>query len=121
MYLVICTVMVIITVLILKDTHVTVYYNGYSRSVALIEEDYDLKEEDYDLKVPVWLVLVILILGFIPVLNIMLYTVGYLFYIVHAVWNPDKLSGYTHKFNLRGNNFLTRIVKKIWKFLNVCV
>ena len=58
MYLVICTVMVIITVLILKDTHVTVYYNGYSRSVALIEEDYDLK-------VPVWLVLVILILGFI--------------------------------------------------------
>lgn len=64
MYLVICTVMVIITVLILK---------------------------------------------------------GYLFYIVHAVWNPDKLSGYTHKFNLRGNNFLTRIVKKIWKFLNVCV
>lgn len=115
MYLVICTVMVIITVLILKDTHVTVYYNGYSRSVALIIE------EDYDLKVPVWLVLVILILGFIPVLNIMLYTVGYLFYIVHAVWNPDKLSGYTHKFNLRGNNFLTRIVKKIWKFLNVCV
>lgn len=115
MYLVICTVMVIITVLILKDTHVTVYYNEYSRSVALIEE------EDYDLKVPVWLVLVILILGFIPVLNIMLYTVGYLFYIVHAVWNPDKLSGYTHKFNLRGNNFLTRIVKKIWKFLNVCV
>lgn len=112
MYLVICTVMVIITVLIWKDTHVTVYYNGYSRSVALIEEDYDLK-------VPVWLVLVILILGFIPVLNIMLYTVG--FYIVHAVWNPDKLSGYTHKFNLRGNNFLTRIVKKIWKFLNVCV
>ena len=111
MYLVICTVMVIITVLILKDTHVTVYYNGY---MALIEEDYDLK-------VPVWLVLVILILGFIPVLNIMLYTVGYLFYIVHAVWNPDKLSGYTHKFNLRGNNFLTRIVKKIWKFLNVCV
>lgn len=108
----ICTVMVIITVLILKDTHVTVYYNRYSRSVALIEEDYDLK-------VPVWLVLVIL--GFIPVLNIMLYTVGYLFYIVHAVWNPDKLSGYTHKFNLRGNNFLTRIVKKIWKFLNVCV
>lgn len=108
MYLVICTVMVIITVLILKDTHVTVYYNGYSRSV-------------YDLKVPVWLVLVILILGFIPVLNIMLYTVGYLFYIVHAVWNPDRLSGYTHKFNLRGNNFLTRIVKKIWKFLNVCV
>ena len=113
--------MVIITVLILKDTHVTVYYTGYSRSVALIEEDYDLIEEDYDLKVPVWLVLVILILGFIPVLNIILYTVGYLFYIVHAVWNPDKLSGYTHKFNLRGNNFLTRIVKKIWKFLNVCV
>ena len=115
MYLVIRTVMVIITVLIMKDTHVTIYYNdGYSRSVALIKKDYDLK-------VPVWLVLVILILGFIPVLNIILYTVGYLFYIVHAVWNPDKLSGYTHKFNLRGNNFLTRIVKKIWKFLNVCV
>lgn len=114
MYLVICTVMAIVTVLILKDTNVTVYYSEYSRSGALIEEDYDLK-------VPVWLVLVILILGFIPVLNIMLYTVGYLFYIVHAVWNPDKLFGYTHKFNLRGNNFLTRIVKKIWKFLNICV
>ena len=109
MYLVICTVMVIITVLILKDTHVTVYYKGCSGNVKRIE--------DYDLKVPVWLVLVILILGFIPVLNIMLYTVGYLFYIVHAVWNPDELSGDIHKFNLRGNNFLTRIVKKIWKFL----
>lgn len=113
MYLVICTVMVIVTVLILKDTHITVYYNGY-RSALLIEEDYDLK-------VPVWLVLVILILGFIPVLNIILYMVGYLFYIVHAVWNPYKLSGYIHKFDLRGNNFLTKIVKKIWKFLNVCV
>lgn len=111
-YLVACTVMVIITVLILKDTHITVYYNSYSRREVI---------EDYDFKVPVWLVLVILILGFIPVLNIILYIVGYLFYIVHAVWNPDKMSGSIHKFNLRGNNFLTRIVKKIWKFLNVCV
>lgn len=112
-YLVICTVMVIITVLILKDTHITVYYNGYGCSTFM--------ESDYDFKVPVWLVLVILILGFIPVLNIMLYIVGYIFYIVHAMWNPYKLSGYTHKFDLKGNNFLTKIVKKTWKFLNVCV
>lgn len=111
-YLVACTVMVIITVLILKDTHVTVYYASYRKREVI---------EDYDFKVPVWLVLIILILGFIPVLNIILYIVGYVFYIIHSLWNPDELSGFIHKFNLRGNNFLTRIVKKIWKFLNVCV
>ena len=86
-----------------------------------IAEVWHLQKKTMTLKFQCGQFLVILILGFIPVLNIMLYTVGYLFYIVHAVWNPDKLSGYTHKFNLRGNNFLTRIVKKIWKFLNVCV
>lgn len=35
------TVMAIITVLILKDTHITVYYNSYSRREII--EDYDLK------------------------------------------------------------------------------
>lgn len=42
MYLVICTVMVIITVLILKDTHVTVYYNILLDDRAGLEESYEI-------------------------------------------------------------------------------
>lgn len=113
-YTIICTVMIIVTVLILKDTHVKVYWTGYSSSYANIDDEYDVK-------VPIWAVLLIMILGFIPVLNIVLYIAGYIYYIVHAMWNPNKMTGYTHKFVLRGENFLTKVIKKIWKILNLCI
>lgn len=114
MYLIVCTVMIIVTVLILKDTHVLVYWTSYSSHYASIDEEYDIK-------VPVWLVLLILILGFVPVLNMVLYVVAYTYYAIHALWNPNRNEGYTHKFTLRGECFLTKIIKKIWKILNLCI
>lgn len=106
--------MIIVTVLILKDTHVTVYWTGYSSNYANIDEEYDIK-------VPIWAVLLIIVLGFVPVLNIVLYMVGYIYYAIHALWNPNRNGGYTHKYTLRGRNVLTKIIKKIWKILNLCI
>lgn len=106
--------MIIVTVLILKDTHVTVYWAGYSSNYANIDEEYDIK-------VPIWAVLLIIVLGFVPVLNIVLYMVGYIYYAIHALWNPNRNDGYTHKYTLRGRNVLTKIIKKIWKILNLCI
>lgn len=40
-YMIICTVMIIVTVLILKDTHVKVYWTGYSSNYANIDDEYD--------------------------------------------------------------------------------
>lgn len=113
-YMIICTVMIIVTVLILKDTHVKVYWTGYSSNYANIDDEYDFG-------VPIWAVLLIIILGFVPVLNVVLYIAGYTYYIIHAMWNPNKMTGYTHKFTLRGENLLTKIIKRIWKILNLCI
>lgn len=54
--------MIIVTVLILKDTHVTVYWTGYSSNYANIDEEYDIK-------VPIWAVLLIIVSGICPCLE----------------------------------------------------
>lgn len=103
--------MVIVTVLILKDTHVEKYYCGYSGNY------HDLLKE-FDVRIPVWLVLAIIILGFIPILNIILYLAFYIYYMIHVFWNPKRLDGEVHVYSLKGNNIATKLIKNIWKILN---
>lgn len=92
---------------ILKDTHVKVY-RCYGKTRL---------EQEYDVTMPVWVVLVIVILGLLPTVNIFLFTVFIIYYAIHAGWDPDSRTGYTHVFSLRGDNIAIRGLLKVKNLL----
>lgn len=51
---------------ILKDTHVKVYYKCYSTTKL---------QEEYDITIPLWIALIIVVLGLLPMTNIILFAV----------------------------------------------
>lgn len=107
---IIAILIIILTLSILKDTNVKVYYNyiGYSRA--------ELKRE-YVVIIQLWEALTIVILGLLPIANIVLFVVFILYYAIHAGWNPDKCDNYTHVFSLRGDNIVTRGLLKVKNLL----
>ena len=104
---VIAILIIILTLSILKDTHVKVYY-GYSITML---------EQEYDVTMPVWVAFVIVILGLLPTANIFLFTVFIIYYAIHAGWDPNSCTGYTHVFSLRGGNIVTRGLLKVKNLL----
>lgn len=106
---IIAILIIILTLGILKDTHVKVYYHGYCSGAKL--------KEEYDATMPVWMALIIVILGLLPIVNIVLFTVFIIYYAIHAGWNPDNCDGYTHVFSLKGKNAITRCLLVIKNLL----
>lgn len=93
---------------ILKDTHVKVYYSFYSTT--------ELREE-YDAAIPLWVALIIIVLGLLPIVNIVLFVAFIIYYAIHAGWNPDDCEDYTHVFSLRGDNIVTKGLLKVKNLL----
>lgn len=106
---IIAILIIILTLGILKDTHVKVYYHGYCNGAKL--------KEEYDATVPVWMALIIVILGLLPIINIVLFTVFIIYYAIHAGWDPDDCDGYTHVFSLKGKNAIIRCLLVIKNLL----
>ena len=105
----IIAILIIILILsILKDTHVKVYYSCYYRA--------ELKRE-WDVIVPLWVALIIVVLGLLPIANIVLFVAFIIYYAIHAGWNPDRCDNYTHVFSLRGDNIVTRGLLKVKNLL----
>lgn len=98
---IIAILIIILTLSILKDTNVKVYYNynGYSHA--------ELRRE-YVVIIPLWEAFIIVILGLLPIANIVLFVVFILYYAIHAGWNPNRCYNYTHVFSLRGDNIITK-------------
>lgn len=99
---------IILTLGILKDTHVKVYYRCYGPAKL---------QKEYDAVIPLWIALIITVLGLVPVTNITLFVAFIIYYIVHAKWNPNKCDDYTHVFSLRGDNIVTRGLLKVKSIL----
>lgn len=106
---IIAILIIILTLGILKDTHVKVYYRGYCNEAKL--------EEEYDAIMPVWMALIIVILGLLPIANIVLFTAFIIYYAIHAGWNPNDCDGYTRVFSLKGKNAITRCLLVIKNLL----
>ena len=105
----IIAILIIILILsILQDTHVKVYYRGYSLAKL---------QEEYDVIVPLWAALIIVVLGLLPIANIVLFVAFIIHYVIHAGWNPDRCDNYTHVFSLRGDNIVTRGLLKVKNLL----
>lgn len=99
---------IILTLSILKDTHVKVYYRCYGSAKL---------QEEYDVIVPLWVALIITVLGLLPIANIVLFVAFIICYVIHAVWNPDRCDNYTHVFSLRGDSIVTRGLLKVKNLL----
>ena len=105
---IIAILIIILTLSILKDTHVEVYYRCFSTAKL---------QEEYDVIVPLWMVLIITVLGLLPIANIILFVAFIIYYAVHAGWNPNECENYTHVFSLRGDNIVTRGLLKVKNLL----
>ena len=105
---IIAILIIILTLGILKDTHVKVYYRC-CLSAKL--------QQEYDVVMPVWIALIIVILGLLPIANIILFTAFIVYYAIHAGWNPDNCVDYTHVFSLKGENIITRFLLVIKNLL----
>lgn len=99
-------IFILITVYILKDTHVKVY-------------NLDTKlEEEYDLELPIWALLFIILVYLIPIINIVIFISFLIYYIVHTVWNPEDWDNEVLVFSLNRNNWVTKSLLAIKEILN---
>ena len=106
--LVIAILIIILTLSILKGTHVKVYYRCFGSAEL---------QEEYDVIVPLWVALTITVLGLLPIANIVLFVAFIIYYAIHAGWNPNECDNYTHVFSLRGDNIVTKGLLKVKNLL----
>lgn len=104
----IAILIITLTLGILKDTHVKVYYRYYGPAKL---------QEEYDVIVPLWMALIIVVLGILPIFNIILFAVFVIYYAIHAGWDPNECDNYTHVFSLRGDNIITKGLLKVKNLL----
>ena len=104
----IAILIITLTLGILKDTHVKVYYRYYGPAKL---------QGEYDVIVPLWVALIIVVLGILPIFNIILFAVFVIYYAIHAGWNPNECDNYTHVFSLRGDNIITKGLLKVKSLL----
>lgn len=101
-------ILIALTICILKDTHIQEYTWDYKRRLA----------NEYDLKLPVWVILVIILLGSIPGFNIAFFLAFIGYYIAHVV--SDMVSVFTYyvwKPSLKGKNWVTKAILLVKKLL----
>ena len=108
MMLIIAILIITLTLSILKDTHVKVYYRYYGSAKL---------QEEYDVVIPLWMALIITVLGLLPIFNIVLFVAFIIYYAIHAWWNPSDCVNYTHVFSLRRGNIVTKGLLKIKNLL----
>lgn len=105
---VIAILIIILTLSILKDTHVKVYYRCFGPAEL---------QKEYNVIVPLWKALIITVLGLLPIANIVLFVAFIIYYAIHAGWNPNECDNYTHVFSLRGDNIVTKGLLKVKNLL----
>lgn len=108
MWYIISIVFILITVCLLKDTHVEVYETRF----------YTRLGEEYDLKLPIWVWVLVVFVYLIPIVNIVAFIAFLIYYIIHAAWDPYYRDGKTHVFSLNGNNWVTKSLLAIKEILN---
>ena len=110
--IIISIVILLIVYLLLRDLHIEVYNNGY-RCVKINE---------YKFKYRIWHIIVILLVSFMPVINIIAFIGFLIYYIVHCLWDPYDCDGITHVFKSKyvnkPFNFISSLVSKVLNFLN---
>ena len=101
-------ILITLTICILKDTHIKEYTWGYIRRLV----------KEYDFELPVWLILIILLLGSIPIINIIIFVIFIAYYVVHVVVDVNSMStDNIWKPSLKGKNWVTKAILFIKRLL----
>lgn len=99
--------------MILKDTRITEY-----RDPTFYTSNSILKE--YKLELRMWIVLVIIFLGLIPLASEILTILFIIWYLAHLVHlNPINCTLFSLNYTVI--RLIKKISEKIWKFLNICI
>lgn len=99
--------------MILKDTRITEY-----RDPTFYTSNSILKKYKFELRM--WIVLVIIFLGLIPLASEVLTILFIIWYLAHLVHlNPIDYSMYSLNYTV--TRLIKKISEKIWKFLNMCI
>ena len=105
--IIITVIFILITVYILKDTHVKVY------------KEYSTKlQEEYDIELSIGALLLIVLVYLIPFINIVVFISFLIYYIVHTMWNPEDLDDDIMVYSLNVNNWVTKSLLAIKEILN---
>lgn len=107
-WIVIAVVVITLTLCILKDTHIKECYRDYNSFYV---------REEYDLEIPLWVTLIIFVLGLIPIFNIVIFGVFVVVYVCLSTGNPDSHTNDTVVPSLRGDNIVTKGLLKIKNLL----
>ena len=109
-WIIIAVIIAYLTIMLIKNTHVSEYYNNSWGGCKKLKE--------FKLILTVGHAILISVLALIPIVNIVLFLVFIIYYLVHCLWNPKENSGYTHVFSLHGPSHFIKILKGIKRFLN---
>ena len=109
MWWIIGIIFILITICVLKDTHIKVYYHYYC------DEEYAY---EYDYKLPLWALLLIVLIYLIPVVNIVVFISFSVCYIIHTVGGLVDYGDKIYVFSLNGNNWVTKSLLAIKGVLN---
>jgi hypothetical protein len=106
---IISILIILFTICILTDTNVE-KYRRTNVDMQLVET--------YKLGLPLWMILVIVLLGIIPWLNITLFVIFIIFYFISSLEeNWGELDNEAIVFSLDGGNIITKCLLKIKKLL----
>lgn len=109
MWWIIGIIFILITICVLKDTHIKVYYNYYYKKECAYE---------YDYKLPIWALLLIVLIYLIPIVNIVVFISFSVCYIIHTVGDLVDYGDKIYVLSLNGNNWVTKSLLAIKGILN---
>lgn len=109
MWWIIGIIFILITICVLKDTHIKVYYNYYYKKECAYE---------YDYKLPIWALLLIVLIYLIPIANIVVFVSFFICYIIYTVGDLVDYGDKIYVFSLNGNNWVTKSLLAIKGVLN---
>lgn len=109
MWWIISIIFILVTICVLKDTHIKVYYNYYYKKECAYE---------YDYKLPIWALLLIVLIYLIPIVNIVVFISFSVCYIIHTVGDLVDYGNKIYVLSLNGNNWVTKSLLAIKEVLN---
>ena len=105
---IISIILITLTICILKDTYIKEYSWLYGKNLI----------KEYDFELTVWLILVILLLGSLPILNIILFLSFIGYYVTHMFSDTDSVfTTNIWKPSLKGKNWVTKAILFIKRLL----
>lgn len=108
-------IIIVLTIAILKDTRIEHYKRDYCGN--FYRDLYDVQESN--IKLPIWAVTLIILLGLVPIANVILFLIGLVVYWYHLT--PEKYADEYYMFSLRGDNLITKFLLFIKKILSITI